>query len=161
MWWVLAYTWENPTNIKNFIQDKIDSIIEKNDFSKYDSYVLVTPDKFAPVNQLFIVKFIELFGRKIARDVFSYEQMKHAITVVPNEKELFVSFGEWDFYCNWKQIHFPLPADCDLWWIMAIGYYVIWKMQNSYQQYFKENIWNYISDVNKTDFWKGLKVIVD
>jgi hypothetical protein len=37
---------------------------------------------------LFRVKFIELFGRKIARDVFSYEQMKHAITVVPNKKEL-------------------------------------------------------------------------
>tara|TARA_Y100001960_G_C14159390_1_gene580014 strand:+ start:461 stop:583 length:123 start_codon:yes stop_codon:yes gene_type:complete len=38
------------------------------------------------------VKFIELFGRKIARDVFSYEHLKHAITVIPEEKELAIHF---------------------------------------------------------------------
>ena len=161
MWWVLAYTWENPTYIKNFIQEKIDPVLEKIDFSKYDSYVLITPDKFSAVNQLFIVKFIELFGRKIARDVFSYEQMKHATTVVPHVSELFILFWEWEFDCNWKQIHFPLPKDCNLWWIMAIWYYVIWKIQNSYPQYFKENIWNYINQINKTEFGKWLKVIVE
>lgn len=38
-------------------------------------------------------KFIELFGRKVARDIFSYEQMKHATTVIQDEGELFICFG--------------------------------------------------------------------
>lgn len=37
-------------------------------------------------------KFIELFGRKVARDVFSYEQMRHATTVVQDKEELFICF---------------------------------------------------------------------
>lgn len=161
MWWVLAYTWEKSWEIKKFIQEEIDPILAKIDFSKYDSYLLVTPDNFSQVNQLFIVKFIELFGRKIARDVFSYEQMKHATTVVPHKNELFILFWEWELDCTWEQINFPLPHNCWLWWIMAIWYYVIWKIQNSYPQYFKENIWDYIVNINKTEFWKWLKVIVE
>lgn len=161
MWWVLAYTWEKPWEIKKFIQEEIDPILAKIDFSKYNSYLLVTPNNFSQVNQLFIVKFIELFGRKIARDVFSYEQMKHATTVVPHENELFITFWEWELDCRWLLLNFPLPKNCWLGWIMAIWYYVIWKIQNSYPQYFKENIWDYIKNINKTEFWKWLKVIVE
>ncbi len=162
MWWVIAYTWENPSVIKKYIQEYIDPIIDKTDFSKYDSYLLVTPDKFAWVNQLFIVKFIELFGRKIARDVFSYEQMKHATTVVPHSSELFITFWKWELEClYWELLNFPLPENCSLAWIMAIWYYVIWKIQNAYPQYFKENIKTYIENLNKYEFWKGLNVIVE
>jgi len=161
MWWIFAYTWEDPSIIKKFIQEEIDPIINKINFSKYNWYLLVTPNIFAGVNQLFNVKFIELFGRRIARDVFSYEHLKHAITVVPYEKELAISFWEWNFQYFWDTINIPLPKSCKLWWIMAIWYYVIWKIQNSYPQYFKENIWKYIEEINKTDFGKGLSVIVE
>lgn len=161
MWWIFAYTWENPTNIKNFIHEKINPIIEKINFSKYDSFLIVTPDYLSWVNQLFNVKFIELFGRKIARDVFSYEQMKHAATVIPHTKELAISFWEWDFYFVWDKINFPLPYNCNLWTMMTIWYYIIWKIQNSFPQYFKENISRYIEEINKTDFWKWLKIIVE
>lgn len=162
MWWIFAFTWENPSIIKNFIQQIIDPILKNIDFTKYDSYLLVTPDNFSWVNQLFNVKFIELFARKIARDVFSYEQMKHATTVVPHETELCITFwDEKDFRFNWSKINFPLPENADLWAIMAIWYYVIWYIQNSYPNFFKENIWKYISDINKTEFGKGLKVIVE
>ena len=161
LWWILAITWEEANLIKNHIQEYIDPIINNIDFSKYDSYLLITPNKFSSVNQLFIVKFIELFWRKIARDVFSYEQFKHAITVIPHKTELAISFWEWEFFYEWNQIHIPLDINCNIWWMMAIGYYVIWKIQNSYPHYFKENIWKYIKDVNNTEFWKWLKVIVE
>lgn len=160
LWWVLAYTWEDSKEIKYFIKNTIDPILEKIDFSNYDSYLFVTPDKFSLVNQLFIVKFIELFGRKIARDVFSYEQIKHAITVVSHEKELAISFWEWEFFYKWNSLKIPLPDNCWLWTMIAIWYYLVGKIQNSYPQYFKESIWRYIEDLNKTSFWKNLKVVV-
>lgn len=161
LWWILAVTWEKPTDVKNFIINRIDPILKETDFSKYKSYLLVTPDNLAQVNQLLIVKFIELFWRKIARDVFSYEQLKHAITIIPDNKELCISFWEWKLYFDWNFINFPLPKDCNLWTIMVIWYYIIWKIQNSHPQYFKENIWKYIADFKQTSFWKNMKVIIE
>ena len=63
------------------------------DFGKYTSFCIVIPDQFVLIREMFETKFIELFGRKIARDVFSYEQMKHATTVVQDDDELFICFG--------------------------------------------------------------------
>lgn len=63
------------------------------DFSQFSSFFLVIPDQFVLLREMFEVKFIELFGRKVARDVFSYEQMKHATTVVQDDHELFLCFG--------------------------------------------------------------------
>lgn len=161
MGWIFAKTWESAKDIQEFIFNTIDPILESIDFSQFDSYLLVTPDKFAWVNQLFRVKFIELFWRKIARDVFSYEHLKHAITVVPHEKELAISFWEWEFDFENTRLQIPLPENADLATIMAIWYYVIGKIQMSYPDYFGQNIWNYIQRTNDTWFSQGLKVIVD
>lgn len=161
MGWVLANTWENPQYIQSYIQNTIDPILDKIDFSRFNSYLLVTPNKFAWVNQLFRVKFIELFGRKIARDVFSYEHMKHAITVVPDDNELAISFWEGEFDFANKKLNIPLPENCDLAMMMAIGYYVIWKIQKSYPSYFQEHIGSYIKRANESWFSKWLSVIID
>lgn len=161
MWWIMTLTWENSKEIKDFLLNDIEKLLSGIKFTDFDSFLLLTPDKFSALNQLFIVKFIELFGRKIARDVFSYEHLKHAITVVPHEKELAISFWEWDFLFEWNKINFPLPKNCDLWAMMAIAYYVIWKIQAAFPPYFMQNIWKYIESVNKTEFGKNLKVIVE
>jgi hypothetical protein len=161
MGWILANTWENPVQIQQYITQTIDPILEKIDFSKFNAYLLVTPDRFAWVNQLLRVKFIELFGRKIARDVFSYEHMKHAITVVPDKNELAISFWEWDFDFANQRLNIPLSSNSNLATMMAIWYYVIWKIQQSYPNYFQEYIWDYIKRVNHSWFSKWLSVIVD
>lgn len=161
LWWILAITNENPKQILNFIKNKIDPILNKTNFSKYDSYLLVTPNRFSWVNQLFNVKFIELFWRKIARDVFSFEHLKHAITVVPHNKELCINFWEENKIHKWNQLFIPVPEDCWLWMMISIWYYTIGKIQNSYPHYFKENIYSYIKNINKKDFWKNLNIIVD
>ncbi len=54
LWWILTVTWENPKIIQNYIETKIDPILEKINFSNYDSYLLATPNKFAQVNKLWI-----------------------------------------------------------------------------------------------------------
>lgn len=161
LWWILAITWESAFSVQTYIQDEIDPILKQFDFSKFNWYLLITPDKFSWINQLFIVKFIELFWRKIARDVFSYEQIKHAITVIPNKDELCITFWEWELLYEGNILNIPLPKNSNIWTIMSIWYYLIWKIQNSYPQYFKKNIWNYINSINKTEFWKNVKVIVE
>lgn len=71
--------------LETFITGTLESEIQKIDFSKYNSFCIVIPDQFVLIREMFETKFIELFGRKVARDVFSYEQMKHATTVVQEE----------------------------------------------------------------------------
>jgi hypothetical protein len=65
----------------------------KIDFSYFSSFFVVLPDQFVLLREMIEVKFIELFGRRVARDIFSYEQMKHATTVVQSDDELFLCFG--------------------------------------------------------------------
>jgi hypothetical protein len=68
----------------------IDKIL---DFASFSSFFIVLPDQFVLLREMFEVKFIELFGRKVARDIFTYEQMRHATTVVQDSRELFLCFG--------------------------------------------------------------------
>ena len=79
--------------LEEFITGTLESEIQKIDFTKYNSFCIVIPDQFVLIREMFETKFIELFGRKVARDVFSYEQMKHATTVVQDDQELFICFG--------------------------------------------------------------------
>lgn len=161
LWWILAVTWEKAGEINKFIENEVEEVLKTIDFSQYNAYLMVTPDRLVGINEMFVRKFFELFWRKIARDVFSYEHIMHALTVVPNEKELAISFWEWDFYFVGDRINFPLPKNTNLATMMAIGYYVIWKIQNSHPQYYKQSINQYISGINNTNFWKWLKVIVE
>ncbi len=161
MWWMFAITWENPKNIHNFIKEEINPILKNIDFSKYEAYLVVTPDKFALINKMFEIKFVELFWRFIARDVFSFEQINHAVTIHPNKDELAISFWEWDFYYIWDKINFPLPENTNLATMMAIWYYVIWKIQEAKPAYFQKNIGRYIEGMNELEFGKGLEVIVE
>lgn len=160
MGWIFAKTKEDPKKIMQFITTKVAPKIPNN-LKSYNGFLLITPDNLAGVNHLFEVKFIELFGRQVARDVKAYEELKHAITVVPNKKELCIQFGKGsvDFENNTLQI--PLPKDCGPAALMAIGYYVIGCIQQQKPQYFKNNIHNYIQRNKKGSFGKAMSVIVE
>jgi len=160
MGWVLAKTRENPKDILNFINNKVTKVVNKK-IGKYNGYLLVTPENFASGNKLFEVKFIELFARRIARDVKTYEELKHAITVVPYNKELCIQFGSGKVDFPNDKLIIPLPPKAGLATIMAIGYYVIGRIQENKPQWFKQNIASYIKKANSKPFGKGLKVIVE
>ncbi len=160
--WILAKTKEDPKEIYDFIINKVDKVIPKN-IGVYKGYLLVTPNKFWRGNHLFHVKFKELFGRNIARDIETYEQLKHAVTVVESDEEGCIQFGtgEVSDIPDERKIRIPLPKNADFGAMMAIGYYVIGKIQENKHRYFEESIEEYISRINKTDFGKNLKVIVE
>ncbi|PIR87537.1 MAG: hypothetical protein COU10_03960, partial [Candidatus Harrisonbacteria bacterium CG10_big_fil_rev_8_21_14_0_10_45_28] len=146
---ILGRTHENPREIQNFIEKYIDTISFP-DFSQYDKYFLIIPPKFSGIIRMLQVKFIELFGRRIARDVETSEYMKHAVTVVPSD-ELFISFGEENTIWGepGQRFHIPLPENAGYAAMMAIGYYVIAQIQKQHQPYFKENIAAYTKQASK------------
>jgi len=157
---ILGKTNEDPEKIQKFIQQQIDTLTFP-DFSQYDKYFLITPPKFSGIIRMLQVKFIELFGRRLARDVETNEYMKHAVTVVPSG-ELFVSFGEEN--TMWgepdQRLHVPLPENAGYATMMAIGYYVIAQIQKQHPPYFKENIALYVEKASKV-FGSEIKVIVE
>ena len=79
--------------LREFITATLENEIKKINFADYSSFLIVIPNEFVLLREMFETKFIELFGRKVARDIFSYEQMKHATTVIQDDKELFLCFG--------------------------------------------------------------------
>lgn len=161
MGWILAKTREDPKLILDFLLKNVVKKIPSN-FNDYSGFLLVTPNEFADVNLLFETKFIELFGRRVARDVKTYEELKHAITVVPNKNELCIKFGSADqIIFEGDVLNIPLPKDCNLAAMMAIGYYVIGKIQEQKPQYFKKNIAKYVKKATNKSFGKGISVIVE
>lgn len=157
---ILGKTHEDTSSIQSFIQKDINRLVMP-DFSKYDKYFLIVPPRFSGIIRMLQVKFIELFGRKIARDVETSEYMKHAVTVVPAD-ELFISFGEENKIWGKPEsrLHIPLPPNADYGAMMAIGYYVIAQIQKKHRPYFKENIIGYVKQASEV-FGSKINAIVD
>ena len=144
---ILGKTRENPKQIYNFIKNKIDKMSFPK-LSNYNKFYLIIPVEFSGIIRMLNIKFIELFGRKIAREVETEEYIKHATTVVPS-KELFISFGEKNDKFGKSRLNIPLPKNSDYATMMAISYYVIGKIQKSHPPYFKKNIKKYTDDISK------------
>lgn len=157
---ILGYTGENPAEIYNFILEKI-NLATFPDLSRYDKFFLIVPPRFSGIIRMLQVKFIELFGRKIARDIETSEYMKHAVTVAPSD-ELFISFGQentlWGDAQN--RLYIPLPEGADYGAMMAIGYYIIAQIQKQHPPYFKENIEKYTQEASKI-FGQNISPIVE
>lgn len=137
---MLGLTHEDPLAIKRFIEEQIDTLLLP-DFAQFDKYYLIVPPEFAGIIRMLQVKFIELFGRNIARDVETSEYVRHATTVAPSN-EFFIAFGEPN--TTWgkpeNRLNVPLPENAGYVAMMAVGYYVIAQIQKAHPQYFKENI---------------------
>ena len=83
----------NLRDLETFLKNDLENTLKDIVWTEYSGFCIVLPNEFALLRDMIEMKFIELFGRKLARDVFTYEQMKHAITVVPDDRELFLCFG--------------------------------------------------------------------
>lgn len=121
---------ENPTldlaALKTFITKTLEETLSTIDFIQYKSFFIVLPDEFVLLREMLEIKFIELFGRKIARDVFTYEQMKHATTVVTDDNELFLCFGNTTGIQYGKnQVDLPIFDRTSYAAMMMAGYYLV------------------------------------
>ncbi len=146
---ILGSTGEDPAAIHKYIQEQTAALAYP-DFSHYDKYYLIVPPEFSGIIRMLQIKFIELFGRNIARDIETSEYVRHATTVAPAD-ELFISFGEPN--TTWgkpeDRFHVPLPDGANYGAMMAVGYYVVSQIQAAYPHFFKDNIENYTTEVSE------------
>ena len=157
---IKGFTQEDPAAIKQFIEERIDTMTLP-DFSHYDKYYLIIPPEFAGIIRMLQVKFIELFGRNIARDVETSEYVRHATTVAASN-ELFIAFGEPN--TTWgkpeNRLNVPLPDNAGYVAMMAVGYYLVAQIQKAQPQYFKQNIAEYCRFISGV-FDESISPIVD
>lgn len=157
---IMGQTSEDAAAIKSFIETVIDRL-NWPDFAKHDKYYLIVPPQFSGIIRMLEVKFIELFGRNIARDIETSEYVRHATTVAPSN-ELFIAFGQpnetWGAPEN--RFNIPLPPAADYGAMMAVGYYVIAQIQKAQPQYFKDNIASYCQFISGI-FGEDIRPIVE
>ncbi len=146
---ILGKTGEDPAAILRYLSGTIGALAWP-DFSRYDKYYLIVPPQFSQMVRMLQVKFIELFGRNVARDVETSEYVRHATTIAPSD-ELFISFGQEN--TTWgkpqNRLFVPLPDNPGYGAMMAVGYYVIGQIQEAQPDYFKQNITAYTAEVSK------------
>lgn len=130
--------------LEGFLCWDFEKILRNISFREYKSFFIVLPDTFVLLREMIEVKFIELFGRKIARDIFTYEQMKHATTVVQDEWEFFLCFGNTNGikYGN-NQVNLPIFHESSYAGMMLVTYYLVGKIQSSLPPYFMNSIEDY------------------
>jgi len=151
---ILSKTKENPKTILNHVKK-----IKTPNFKKYDSFYIIVPDEFDNLRELFLTKFDELFGPKISGRVFTPDQTKHAKTVVPSDKEMFISIGYDNKIWGKHRYNVKLSKSAKAAEFMAITYYIIGKIQKQNPPYFKNNILAYTQKASKL-FNQEISVIV-
>jgi hypothetical protein len=156
---IIAHTKENPAQILDFIEKKIEPLIPKN-LSEYDAFYFIIPEKFNNFREMILTKFDELFGPRISARAFTPEQSKHAKSIVNSPKELFVSLGYDNNMFGEKRLNLPLPKNTDYASIMAIGYYFVGKIQAQNPNWFKEGIEEYCKKASKL-FGTDIKPMVN
>ena len=159
---ILAKTKEKPKEILAHINNVVDKCLDAPAMSlgDFDAFYFIVPKEFDGIRQMLTTKFVELFSRRIARDVFTSEQAKHATTLVPTERELFVSLGYENKLWGQHRLNIPLPENANYGAIMAVGYYVIGKIQAAKPPWFKESVARYCKTAAKW-FSKELPIVVE
>lgn len=155
---LLAHTREDPQAIRDFITSRVDPLVPS-DLDCCDAWCILVSNRFANIREMFLTKFDELFGAMVSGRVFTTDQVKHAKTVVPSGTELFVSLGEPNETFGLRRLSVPLPENANFAAIMAIGYYLIGKLQRQHPPYFKSHISAYLANASPV-FGEKLSVIV-
>jgi len=150
---ILAKTGEDPALIRQFINEDIKGVIPDN-LADYLGFYFLLPEKFDNLREMFLTKFDELFAPMVFGRAFTFEQSKHAKTVIKPDsehRELVVTMGyyggEWmynkgkvPFQHDAEILNLPPQADSGYGSIMASGYYFIGRIQSQKPSYFKDGI---------------------
>lgn len=137
----------SPEKIAEFLEKEIETELAKHNLVDFTSFFIVIPNEFTLLKNMIEMKFIELFGRKVARDVATYEQVKHAMTIIPDEKELFIAFGNSENAIFGKnQINLPIFDRENYGPMMLAAYFTVGKIQRALPNYFMDNIEAYCAN---------------
>lgn len=141
---ILAKTGEDPKKILTFLKK-----IKVPNLKKYNSYYFIVPEKFDLIREFYETKFDELFGPMIQGEAFTFEQTKHAKTVVKSNKELFISLGVENKVFGKNRLNYNLPKWADFGLMFCLGYYLIGKIQSQNPPWFKKNIERYVKKASE------------
>lgn len=146
---ILAKTRESPKKIQEQIK-KIEKLIPRS-MKKYNSFYIILPSQFDALREMFTTKFDELFGPMILGRIYTEEQTKHAKTIIESKEELFISLGYKNNSFGYKssRLNIPLINNSGPAAILALGYFIIGKIQKSKPAYFKKNVENYTKNISK------------
>jgi hypothetical protein len=138
---MLAKTREDAAAIKRHLLEKVAPLIP--DFNEFEAFYLMVRPAFDVELEMFVTKFDELFGGRVNGRCYTTEQTLHAKTVVPWDKELFISFGVKNEDFGAKRLDIPLPEPAGFVTMLATGYYVIGHIQKQKPAWFKQNAEEY------------------
>jgi hypothetical protein len=138
---MLAKTAEDPAEISKYIRSSVVPLVVE--VGAYEAYYLLLPERFEPLAEMFLTKFDELFGGRVNGRCYTVAQSMHAKTVVPWEKELFVSFGEPNDRFGTARLHLPLYPGAGFAAVLAVGYYLVGQIQAEKTPWFAENVESY------------------
>jgi hypothetical protein len=117
------------------------------DFANYKAYSFILPDEFTDIAPMLEIKRHELFGPRLSIRAFSQGEARHAKFVIPWDKELIISFGENKFFGEKKQRwEIKMKTETRAALVMALGYFIIGKIQATKAPYFKNNIESYCNN---------------
>jgi hypothetical protein len=164
---ILSCLSDNPRaearKIRDFIKTKVDPALRRfnvKKFRDFKAFYLLVPEEYELIRIMLTTKFVELFARRIARDVFTWEQSKHATTVVETPAELFISFGRENDTFGKDRLFIPLPRNATIATALAVAYYVIGKIQKQKPPWFKKGIESFADRASKA-FGQTIKAIVN
>lgn len=158
---IMAKEDEKADEIRQFIEENISTLPFTN-LGNFSAYTIILPTEFSELKEMLRTKFDELFGPKICGRVFTSEEIKHAKTVVHDEKELFISLGQENetYGSPDNRLYIPLPSNGSYTSAFAVSYYLMGQIQKSHPAYFKQNISGYCEEISRI-FNQEIKPIVD
>jgi len=159
---VVADAQAEAQRVREHIRNVVDPALEAfgKSLGSFQAFYLLVPEAFDLIRIMLTTKFVELFGRRVARDVFTWEQTKHATTVVEADSELFIAFGRENDAFGHDRLFVPLPEQATYPAVMAVGYYVIGKIQTQKPAWFKESVSAYAKKASAV-FGQTIKPIVE
>ncbi|KPJ73144.1 MAG: hypothetical protein AMS14_06725 [Planctomycetes bacterium DG_20] len=143
---ILAHTAEDPGKIRDHIVRHVEPVIDQqfDDLESAGAFFLLVHPEFDPVREMLLTKFDELFGPMVNGRCYTPEQTAHAKTLVPWDEELFISFDPLDaadpIFGKGARLNVPMPKPCGPAAMVAIGYYVIGRLQEARtEDWFRKN----------------------
>ncbi len=148
-----------PERVRTHIETVVAPLMS--DFASYRAFLFILPTEFGDIRSMYETKFDELFGPYVLGRATTTEGVKHAKTVITAPDQCLISFSEDKGYGDpGRRIVIPIPERATAEEMIAIGYYIIGRIQAAHPPYFKERIGAYVKETS-TMFGHAIPVIVE
>ncbi len=138
---ILSKTGESPRKIERFLRSEVAPLVP--DMGEFLAFFLIVPPAFDLVCEMFTTKFDELFGGRLNGRCYTCKQAMHAKTVVQWEKEFFIGLGYNNRSFGISRLNIDVPAEAGFATLIAVGYYVIGRIQAQFPDWFKQSAAQY------------------